>query len=324
MIRFNMRLLVISLALIQCNAFVCSPLLGVKLSKRHFHEGLEAKSAWVGDDEVPIPEVVEYVPPMEKVFDPPPDTAPPSTMRSLSIQYSTGMRWMSKSFWIAQELLNTFQNELTSITMIPTSQPDTFVVRINNEMDTPLWNATETRDLPSPKDLKRILRDRVLPDKFLGHSDTKERQGAEALKQNSTLLETTPEAVPVHPTEDASQSNVSKVTKESPDTLLMHAACLGAPEPTVTIHYCTGCNWLLRAAYLGQEIFTEFTGKINSVTLAPSVGGRFTIELNNEIIFDRATEGRFPDVLEVYSLIRAKLGIKKKWGWLELELFGSH
>ena len=53
-----------------------------------------------------------------------------------------------------------------------------------------------------------------------------------------------------------------------------------APLPNISIYYCTGCNWLLRAAYFGQELLTTFSeGEIASITLVPSrppaKGGRF-------------------------------------------------
>ena len=42
---------------------------------------------------------------------------------NISIEYCTGCRWMFRSFWLAQELLTTFQDELTSITLIPSKPP---------------------------------------------------------------------------------------------------------------------------------------------------------------------------------------------------------
>ena len=40
----------------------------------------------------------------------------------------------------------------------------------------------------------------------------------------------------------------------------------------ITIEYCTGCRWMLRSAWLMQELFTTFysTDEIRSITLVPS------------------------------------------------------
>ena len=45
-------------------------------------------------------------------------------------------------------------------------------------------------------------------------------------------------------------------------------------KPTVTIEYCRKCHWLLRAAYMAQELLTTFAGDIKAITLQPSeIGG---------------------------------------------------
>ena len=33
---------------------------------------------------------------------------------------------------------------------------------------------------------------------------------------------------------------------------------MNAAKPKVTIAYCTGCNWLLRAGWLAQELLSTF------------------------------------------------------------------
>lgn len=39
------------------------------------------------------------------------------------IEYCTGCRWMFRATWLSQELLTTFQNELHSVTLIPSRPP---------------------------------------------------------------------------------------------------------------------------------------------------------------------------------------------------------
>jgi hypothetical protein len=38
----------------------------------------------------------------------------------------------------------------------------------------------------------------------------------------------------------------------------------------ISIEYCTGCRWMLRAAWMSQELLTTFQQELDSVTLIPS------------------------------------------------------
>lgn len=44
-------------------------------------------------------------------------------------------------------------------------------------------------------------------------------------------------------------------------------------KPIVEIEFCTQCRWLLRAAWLAQELLTTFDGDLKSVNLVPGTGG---------------------------------------------------
>ena len=72
----------------------------------------------------------------------------------------------------------------------------------------------------------------------------------------------------------------------------------------VEITYCTQCRWLLRAAWLAQELLTTFEQDLYSVSLRPGSGGIFEISLNGQLIFSRKEAGRFPEAKEVKQLIR--------------------
>jgi selenoprotein W-related protein len=41
-------------------------------------------------------------------------------------------------------------------------------------------------------------------------------------------------------------------------------------KPTITIEYCPKCGWLLRAAWMAQELLTTFSDDLHGVTLIPS------------------------------------------------------
>ena len=186
-----------------------------------------------------------------------------SNQHVVSIEYCTGCRWMLKSFWMAQELLMTFERtaDLSAVTIIPSRGEDSggiYKVMIDNEQI--LWDRKEQGGFPSTKALKQLVRDLVAPDQYLGHSDTTERQ-----EENSPSNE----KVEILPLPERSVDVGPEATLSLDE----------APTPAVTISYCTGCRWLLRAAYFGQELMTTFGDELNSVTLVPSKppakGGKF-------------------------------------------------
>lgn len=76
---------------------------------------------------------------------------------------------------------------------------------------------------------------------------------------------------------------------------------------TVEIQYCTQCRWLLRAAWLAQELLTTFEQDIYSVSLRPGTGGIFEITLNGQMLFSRKAAGRFPEAKEIKQLIRDRI-----------------
>jgi selenoprotein W-related protein len=86
-------------------------------------------------------------------------------------------------------------------------------------------------------------------------------------------------------------------------------------KPTIIIEYCPKCNWMMRAAYMAQELLTTFTDDVYGVTLVPSeVSGRYTIIIDNIVLFDRKTEGRFPEIKELKQLVRDKVNPEKSLG----------
>ncbi|MFO1417082.1 MAG: SelT/SelW/SelH family protein [Methylotetracoccus sp.] len=75
-------------------------------------------------------------------------------------------------------------------------------------------------------------------------------------------------------------------------------------KPTVEIVYCTQCRWLLRAAWLAQELLTTFEQELGGVSLIPGTGGIFTVRCGDSILWDRKSEGRFPEAKELKQLVR--------------------
>ena len=90
-----------------------------------------------------------------------------SSKPTIRIQYCMQCRWLLRAAWTAQELLTTFQDELGAVTLEPATG-GVFRIFLNEVM---VWCRKEQDGFPEMKELKQIIRDRVFPDKNLGHSD---------------------------------------------------------------------------------------------------------------------------------------------------------
>lgn len=91
------------------------------------------------------------------------------TMRQprLEIEYCTQCRWLLRAGWTAQELLTTFTTELGEVALIP-GTGGVFDVRIDDET---VWSRKSQGGFPELATLKQLVRDRIAPDRDLGHSD---------------------------------------------------------------------------------------------------------------------------------------------------------
>lgn len=69
----------------------------------------------------------------------------------------------------------------------------------------------------------------------------------------------------------------------------------------IEIEFCTQCRWMLRAAWLAQELLVTFENDIQSVNLMPSTGGILDIRLDGNCVFSRKAVGRFPESKELSS-----------------------
>ena len=74
--------------------------------------------------------------------------------------------------------------------------------------------------------------------------------------------------------------------------------------PAVTIHYCSQCNWLLRAGWMAQELLNTFGDDLASVTLMPGTGGVYQISVDGVMIWDRKIDGGFPDAAQLKQRLR--------------------
>jgi len=75
-------------------------------------------------------------------------------------------------------------------------------------------------------------------------------------------------------------------------------------KPRVAIRYCTQCNWMLRAAWMAQELLSTFGQDLAEVALVPGTGGIFEVHADETLLWSRATEGRFPESKELKQRLR--------------------
>ncbi|OQV08411.1 selT/selW/selH selenoprotein domain-containing protein [Cladophialophora immunda] len=100
--------------------------------------------------------------------------------------------------------------------------------------------------------------------------------------------------------------------------------------PRIAIAFCTQCKWNLRAAYYAQELLQTFGTSIGEIALIPSTGGLFTVtvttthadktslngttasagsteplmQATETVVWDRKTEGGFPETKELKNRVR--------------------
>ncbi len=79
---------------------------------------------------------------------------------------------------------------------------------------------------------------------------------------------------------------------------------LAKTSPRVVIHYCNLCRWLMRAAWLAQELLSSFDTELGEVALKPGTGGVFEIWLDDQLIWERKRDGGFPEAKVLKQKVR--------------------
>jgi selenoprotein W-related protein len=72
----------------------------------------------------------------------------------------------------------------------------------------------------------------------------------------------------------------------------------------IEINYCTQCRWLMRAAWMAQELLTTFESDLSEVALVPGTGGIFEVRVNGRTVWSRKTDGGFPEPKELKQRVR--------------------
>ncbi|HWU18537.1 MAG TPA: SelT/SelW/SelH family protein [Devosia sp.] len=85
----------------------------------------------------------------------------------LTITYCTQCNWLLRSAWMASEVLSTFSLEMGQVIL----QPGTggiFEIQLDGEL---IWERKRDGGFPEVKQLKQMVRDRIDPERDLGHID---------------------------------------------------------------------------------------------------------------------------------------------------------
>lgn len=76
---------------------------------------------------------------------------------------------MLRAAWMAQELLTTFDKEIGEVALRPDHSGGVFTIHAGDEL---LFSRSTSSAFPEMKELKQLVRDKIAPEKYLGHSDS--------------------------------------------------------------------------------------------------------------------------------------------------------
>ncbi len=85
----------------------------------------------------------------------------------------------------------------------------------------------------------------------------------------------------------------------------------------VEIRYCTQCRWLLRAAWMAQELLTTFDSELSELALQPGTGGIFEASADGVPVWSRKDRGRFPEITELKQLVRDVIAPERDLGHID-------
>lgn len=89
-------------------------------------------------------------------------------------------------------------------------------------------------------------------------------------------------------------------------------------RPRVEIEYCRQCRWMLRAAWMAQELLSTFEEELGGASLVPGTGGVFIVRVEGETVWSRKDEGRFPEITELKRRVRDRIAADKPLGHSEV------
>jgi selenoprotein W-related protein len=88
----------------------------------------------------------------------------------ISIEYCPKCHWLLRAAYMAQEFLNTFSEEISELSLIPSEISGKYAISVNG---TEIFDRKTNAGFEEIKVLKQMLRDHIAPEKDLGHTDKK-------------------------------------------------------------------------------------------------------------------------------------------------------
>ena len=86
----------------------------------------------------------------------------------VTIVYCIKCKWLLRAGWMAQELLSTFSEELEAVTLKPDGIGGVFEILVDGNL---VYSRAQEGGFPEIKELKQLVRDKIAPEKNLGHID---------------------------------------------------------------------------------------------------------------------------------------------------------
>ena len=87
-----------------------------------------------------------------------------------------------------------------------------------------------------------------------------------------------------------------------------------ARSPRVEIEYCSQCRFILRAAWMAQELLMTFGDDLGEVALIPGSGGIYEIRLEDEVLWNKQQQGRYPEPKEIKQRVRDRIDPERDLG----------
>jgi selT/selW/selH-like putative selenoprotein len=87
---------------------------------------------------------------------------------TIIIEYCPKCGWLLRAAYMAQEFLTTFLDDIAAVILKPGEVSGRFTISVDDET---IFDRKELGGFPEIKELKQIIRDKVNPQKNLGHAD---------------------------------------------------------------------------------------------------------------------------------------------------------
>jgi len=160
--------------------------------------------------------------------------------------------------------------------------------------DNIIWDRKAKGGFPESKILKQLIRDKIAPEKELGHSDVSDKESKQFDKPEKNDCDECKE-------NEKTQGNLPQET-DNADNMDEKSSM----SPQVSVLYCSASDWLLRSAWACQEVISNFPENVNSVSLRPDkseLQGQFIIAIDDTVIWDLKKEGTFPNAEQLIKTV---------------------